>query len=150
MSSHGRVAYQPKFPVQAGDFTNSGVGLAAGTDVPLSPVRMGTTSDPLLAWLCIQVTVDAETNLFTLAGRWQVSQDKATWYDVAHGAQNAASVVLATGTAGADALVSKGFSAPEAVEAWPWARFVFTTGGATSTTSDTYSAQYAARTLIYA
>jgi hypothetical protein len=145
MPSHGRVAYQPIFAVEAGNFN----GATAGSTIPLNPVKMGLTSTPLLAMLCVVLTVDAETDGLQLLGRWQVSQDKSTWYDVAHGPQNAAPVAFATGTAGADAVISRAFAAPECVEAWNWVRFAFVTAGATGAAIDTYSAQYAARRLIF-
>ena len=83
-------------------------------------------------------TVDAETSTLTIAGKWQVSNDKSTWYDMPP-QNNAALVVLATGTAGADAAVSKAIPAPDAVMGWKYVRAAVETGGTTGTTSDTYS-----------
>jgi len=56
-------------------------------------------------------------------------QDKTgTWIDVAYDSNNPAPVVLATGTAGADAPITKVIPAPLAVYAYRAARIVFFTG----------------------
>jgi hypothetical protein len=93
------------------------------------------------------VTVDAETDTLTLAGRWQVSNDASTWLTIAHAPQNPAAVVLATGTTGADAAVTKILPAPAAVYGYKFARSTLVVGGTTGTTNDTYSIAYAYRSM---
>lgn len=120
-------------------------GAVAGTVTAGASLEMGDNSRPKTRYLSALVTVDAETNGLTLAGRWQCSSDNSTWFDAANGSQNAASVVLATGTAGADASVTKVIPAPEAVNGWRYARFVLVNGVQTGTASDTYSIGYCLR-----
>jgi len=93
------------------------------------------------------VTVDAETNTITLAAKWQVADKIGTWFDVAHAPQNPAAVVLATGTAGADAAVTKTIPAPEAIYGYRFARAAVTVGVVTGTNNDTYSIAYNYRQL---
>lgn len=83
-------------------------------------------------------TVDAETNTLTIEGGWQVSNDGSTWFDIAD-QNNAARVVLATGTAGADAAVSKVLVAPMAVHGWRYCRPVVVNRVATGNTVDTWA-----------
>lgn len=103
---------------------------------------MGDNARQKVRALSALVTVDAETSTFTFAGKWQVSNDGATWVDVANGTQNAAAVVLATGTGGADAAVSRVFDAPTSVYGWRKCRFALVTGGTTGAAVDTYSIGY--------
>ncbi len=103
----------------------------AGTALPLTGVEKGTLS-------CLFV-VDAETTSITLTGKFQVSDDNSTWYDLAGDAQNPANVALATGTAGADATVSKVLPVPSAVLGWKYVRPVITNAGATGAAVDTYA-----------
>lgn len=115
----------------AGDFDSDSAGTTdAGEILSTANIAAGSLS-------CLFV-VDAETNTITLAGKWQVSDDRTTWYDMAP-SNNAATVVLATGTAGADATVSKALPAPEQVLGWKYVRPACETGVTTGTTSDTYS-----------
>jgi hypothetical protein len=121
--------------------------LVAGSQVNGNPVFVGQ-SFRKAAFLSAVMVVDAETNGITLTAKWQVSNDRSTWIDVANGSQNAASVVLATGTAGADAAVTKAIPAPEAVYGYKYARASIVTGAQTGTTSDTYTIGYSYRTLV--
>lgn len=88
------------------------------------------------------VTVDAETNTLTFAAKWQGSNDKTTWFDFANAPANTAATVLATGTGGADAAVTKIIPGPSGLEGWRYARCSLVVGVVTGTTSDTYSIAY--------
>jgi hypothetical protein len=120
--------------------------LAAGSTIAGSAVNLGDNARQKVKNLSALVTVDAETTSLTFAAKFQVSNDNSTWVDVAHGSQNAASVVLATGTAGADAAVTKAIPAPDAIYGWRYARIALVTAGATGATVDTYSLSYCYRT----
>jgi hypothetical protein len=111
---------------------------AAGTDKNGARVSMGQV---LLGTLTAYVTVDAETNTLTISGRWQVSNDDSTYVDIVE-SNNPANVVLATGTAGADAAVTKAICAPDQVYGYRYARYVCTSGVAVGATADTYSIGY--------
>jgi hypothetical protein len=111
-----------------------------------SAVDIGDNSRQKVLGLGALVTVDAETNTLTFTAKWQVSNDGTTWVDVANGSQNAAGVALATGTAGADAPVSRMISAPDGVFGWRKARLALVTGVATGAAADTYSIGYCYRT----
>lgn len=87
------------------------------------------------------VTVDAETNTITMGVVWQVSNDNSTWVECTP-TNNAAMVVLATGTAGADASVTRVIPANDAVYGWRYCRAAIKNGVATGTTNDTYSIGY--------
>lgn len=119
-------------------------GVTAGT-VGGTAVNMGDNARQKVRNLSALVVVDCETDTMTMTGKWQVSNDGSTWVDVAHGTQNAAGVVFATGTAGADASVTKCFQAPDAVYGWRKARFAITNAVAAGSTSDTYSISYSYR-----
>lgn len=114
-----------------GNFDGDAAGTVdGGTTIPMNSVEPGSLS--------AEFTVDAETNTITLAGIWQISDDGSTWLTVSP-ENNAATVVLATGTAGADAAVTKVLSAPAACYGARFARAAVQTGVTTGTTSDTYS-----------
>lgn len=111
----------------------------AGSTVGMSTVAMSRVRPGTLSALYV---VDAETNTITLAAKWQVSADGSTWNDVANAPGNPAAVVLATGTGGADAAVTKAVPAPEAVSGWRFARASIVVGVTTGTSSDTYTVSY--------
>lgn len=141
MDNHKSLATKVKrFEAIMGDFD----AVAAGSSVGVGKLHVGE-GNQFLEKISALVTVDAETDLLTLTPFWQVSMDGSTWIDVVHGPENAAGVALATGTGGADAPKSKVYGAPAAVEAFRWARLAIRVGGATGTTSDTYSVSYTAR-----
>ncbi len=119
--------------------------LVAGSVVGGNAVELGDNARQKARSLSALVVVDAETNTITVAAKWQVSNDGATWVDVANGSQNAASVVLATGTAGADALVTRMIPAPESIYGWRKARLALVTGVATGAATDTYAISYCYR-----
>lgn len=116
-------------------------GDAAGTVAEGSAVVMGRIMHGTLSAL---VTVDAETNTLTMTAKWQVSNDDSTWVDIV-APNNAANVALATGTAGADAAVTKVISAPDAAYGWQYARLAIVSGVVTGAATDTYSMSYCYR-----
>lgn len=120
-------------------------GVVAGTTTGGNAVDIGDNAIQKVRNLSALVTVDCETDTMTITGKWQVSSDGATWVDVAHGTQNAAGVVLATGTNGADAAVTRCYQAPDAVYGWRKARFAIVNGTAEGTTNDTYAISYCFR-----
>lgn len=97
-----------------------------------------------VAGLSALVSVTAATATLTLAAKWQVSVDGSTWLDIANGSQNAAAVVLATGTAG---IVTKIVPAPDSIYGYPFARVAIVTGVATAGASDLYAMSYSYRQL---
>jgi hypothetical protein len=121
--------------------------LVAGSVIAGNTVEVNDGQRQKAFALSALVTVDCETNTMTMSGRWSVSNDGSTWVTVTNGPQNAAAVVLATGTAGADAAVTKAFEAPDAVYGWRKARFEIVTGVVTGNTVDTYSISYSLRSV---
>jgi len=118
----------------SGNFNTDAAGtVKGGTALQTNLVAKGSLS-------CLFV-VDAETNTLTLEHKWQVSNDNSTWYDFPP-ENNAAVVVLATGTAGADAAVSKAIAAPRGIEGWKYVRACVVNGVTTGNTADTYAMTY--------
>jgi hypothetical protein len=115
--------------------------ITAGNAVAGNPVYMGSdvARASNLSALCVLL---AETNTLTLTVKWQVSNDNTTFYDCAFSIGNAAATVVGTGTAGADAAVTKVFEAPQAVYGWKYARVAFVVGVATGAAADTYTYGY--------
>lgn len=122
-------------------------GLSA-TAVNGTAVEMGDNARQKVRNLSALVDVDCETSTMTMTGFWQVSNDGSTWVTVTHGTQNASGVVLATGTAGADANVTRVFEAPQAVYGWRKARFSIINGVAAGASTDTYAISYSFRTGV--
>ena len=87
------------------------------------------------------VSLDMETNTITGWAYWQVSNDDTTWVDIAE-TNNAAVVIWATGTVGADALVTKCLPAPDAVYGWRYARVCVVLGVTNGVTNDIYRIGY--------
>lgn len=119
--------------------------LAAASVVAGTAVDLGDNSRQKVKALSALVTVEAETASLTFTAKWQVSNNGSTWVDVANGSQNAAGVVLATGTGGDDAVVSKAIPAPDAIYGWRKARIALVTAGATGAATDTYALGYCYR-----
>lgn len=117
--------------------------LVAGSVVNGSSVVLGDSVRAKLKMLSAVVGGTAATATLTIAGKWQVSNDNSTWVDLANGAQNAASVVLATGTSAA---FVKAIPSPDCIYAYPFARFSLVTGVATGAAGDLYSIGYSLRT----
>lgn len=107
---------------------------AAGATLLAQNVTPGTLSAVYL--------VDAETSTVTLAAQWQGSDDNSTWIDIAGTPNNAANVVLATGTGGADASVTKAVPAPTGAYGFRYIRARVIVGGTTAAAVDTYAISY--------
>lgn len=133
-------APSPRYNVSA--VTGNADTLTAGSVIEGNAVDTSRMSKGSLSAL---VSVDCETNTLTMVAKWQVSNDSSTWVDVAL-TNNAANVTLATGTASADATVTKAIVAPDAVFGWTYARLVIVTGVVTGNAVDTYSIGYCYRT----
>ena len=131
--------------VSAASGTFNAVG--AGSDVTGAAIFMGNIA-PKVKSLSVKLVLDIETDTITVSGVWQVSNDNSTWVDVANGSQNAAAVVFGTGTAGADASITKVLQAPDAVYGWQWARIALRVGVTTGATADTYALGYAYRQVV--
>ncbi len=118
--------------------------ITAGNQVDGTTLHLGTQSQKV-SGLTALVTVDAETNTLTMTAKWQGSNDDSSWDDIANGSQNAAGVALATGTAGADAAVTKAIPAPDALYGYQYGRMAIVIGVATGNAADTYSIGYTYR-----
>lgn len=122
-------------------------GVVAGSTTGMSTVFLGQ-SYKKVAHLSALVVVDVETNTMTLSAKWQVSNDASTWYDVANGSQNAAAVVLGTGTGGDDASITKVIPvSSDSIYGWKFARLALVNGVADGNTADTYTVSYSYRQL---
>lgn len=113
--------------------------LVAGSQVNGATFRLGDQPRTLGKELSARVAVTAATATITVAVKFQVSTDGTTFYDVANGSQNAASVVLATGTS---AIVTKVFAFPSECWGWKYARLSLVTGVATGAAGDLYAVDY--------
>jgi len=117
----------------SGDLTAAPVAgtTTGGTALATADIAPGTLS-------CLFV-IDAETDTITITGKFQVSADNSTWYDLAGDAQNPANVTMATGTAGADATVNKVLPVPTEALGWKYVRAAIVNGVATGGAADTYA-----------
>lgn len=113
-------------------------GVVAGTVTGGPTLLMSNVEKDTLSAL---VTVDAETNTITLTGLWQVSNNGSTWETVVP-MNNAANVILATGTGGADAAVTRRFEAPKACYGSRYARFAVQNLVVDGQAADTYRIGY--------
>lgn len=112
-----------------------------GATLDMTKVESGT-----LSAVC---TVDAETNTLTIAAQWEVSNDGTTFY-VCSPSNNAANVVLATGTSSADAAVTKCVEANQSVYGWRYARVRLVSGVTTADgTNDIGGAIYHYRKPVF-
>jgi hypothetical protein len=137
------MAFPPRWRTASGGSGNLDGNVATttegGTGLSTAGIEPGSLS-------CLFV-VDAETDTLTITGKFQVSHDNSTWFDLAGDAQNPANVILATGTAGADAAVSRVLPVPPAALGWEYVRAAVVNGVASGTTSDTYAFTFAFRFL---
>lgn len=117
--------------------------LVSGSVVPGTAIFIGRAYNKIRA-LSARVQLTAATATLTMATKWQVSVDNTTFVDVVNGTQNAASVVLATGTA---AIVTKVIPCPELVYAYPFCRLSVVTGVATGAAGDLWVIDYTYRQL---
>jgi len=138
------MAFPPRWRTAAG-----GTG-----DLTAAPVTGTTTGGTALATAGIEngtlsclFTLDAETTSITLTGKFQVSDDNSTWYNLAGDAQNPANVAIATGTAGADATVDMVLPVPPAALGWKYVRAAIVNAGATGAAGDTYAMTFHFRYL---
>lgn len=120
--------------------------LVAGSVVAGNTVFLGRASRKVTA-LTARVQLTAATNTLTMSTKWQGSVDGSTWDDIANGPQNAASVVVTTGTS---AKVTKAIPAPDALYGYPFARLAVVTGVATGASGDLYVIDYSYRQLTSA
>lgn len=125
-------------PIQATAATGNLNTLASGSIVGGNTQIMDRVAPHSLS---ATFNVLAETNTITIAAIWQVSVDGSTWLRVSPTTNNAAEVVLATGTAGADSAVVRVVAAPPAVHGFKYVRAAVLTGGTTGAAADTYSIQ---------
>jgi len=105
----------------------------AATTLPVELMHPGTLS--------AEFTVDAETDTITISAIWQISDDGSTWKDVKP-ENHAATVVLATGTGGADAAVTVVLNAPSGVYGARFVRAAVRNLVVTGAAVDTYSITY--------
>jgi len=130
------MAFPPKWRTAAGGTGDLTAAPAAGTTTGGTALATAGIENGTLSCL---FTVDAETSTLTLTGKFQVSDDNSTWYDLAGDAQNPANVLLATGTAGADAAVDRVLPVPTAALGWKYVRGAVVNGVATGAAADTYA-----------
>jgi hypothetical protein len=117
--------------------------LVAGTVTAGKMVFMGNVAQKV-ANLSAIVNVTAATATLTWTGKWQISNDNTNWDDV-HNSNNAAYVVIATGTSAATGDIC--YDAPPAVYGARYARFVLVNGVATGGTTDLFAISYTYRQL---
>lgn len=110
----------------------------SGTDVN-TDMSQGGSNKPRPNTLSAEVAITAATASLAVYLKWQVSNDKTTYLDVANTPSNAAAVAIVTGTAAA---TTKVIPAPEAVYGYPYCRAVLYSGGATGSAGDTVSIGY--------
>lgn len=108
-----------------------------GTAIATANIEKGTLS-------CL-FTVLAETSTLTLTGKFQVSDNNSTWYDLAGDAQNPANVTMATGTAGADVAVNAVLPVPAPALGWKYVRAAVVNGAVAGAAVDTYVFTFYAR-----
>lgn len=117
--------------------------LVATTVTPGNSLFLGNVAQKI-AQMCAVVNVTAATSTLTWTGKWQVSNDNSTWIDVRQ-SNNAANVVLATGTSAATGDLA--IDAPYSVYGSKYARFVLVNGVATGGVTDLYAISYSFRQL---
>jgi len=112
--------------------------VAAGTVTGMGALLMHIVEKGTLS---ARVLVDIETSTITVTPSWQISHDGTTWEDVVL-PNNAANVSLGTGTAGADAAITRNISAPDGVYGARYCRLALTPGVTTGAAVDTYDVSY--------
>jgi hypothetical protein len=135
------------FKIPGSDIKAGIVAIAASTNFPAGTNPQVLSGSVILmdkiapGSLSAVVTVLPQTNTLTAYAKWQVSEDNSTWVDVVP-ANNAANVVIATGTSGTDTATTVCMAANEALYAHKYARIQLYTGVTSSTTGDLGSAKY--------
>lgn len=117
--------------------------LVSGSVVTGAAIFLGRANKKVGS-LSARVQLTAATATITMATKWQVSVDGSTWIDITNGPQNAASVVVTTGTS---AIVTKIIPPSDAIYGYPWVRLAVVTGVATGAAGDLYVIDYAYRQL---
>jgi hypothetical protein len=118
----------------------SGVAGTAFSGTALcADMSYGGANKPRPGTLTAEVAVTPLTASLAVYLKWQVSDDQTTWIDCATSGSNAAPVAVATGTT---TKTTKAIQAPEAVYAYPYARAVLYSGGATGTGGDAVGIGY--------
>lgn len=130
------MAFPPRWRNISGGSGDLTAAPIAGTTTPGTALQTAGIELGTLSCLCV---VDAETDTITLTAKFQVSDDNSTWYDLAGDAQNPANVLLATGTGGADAAVSRVLPVPPAALGWKYVRPALVNLVATGAAADTYA-----------
>src|SRR4051812_14109236 len=98
-------------PIGSGNLNTKVAGtVTAGIGIQLDAVQPGTLS--------VDADITAATATIQIFVEWQVSDDGTTWRN-ARGSNNAAAVVVATGTA---AIVKVNLAAPDGVYGKKWCR----------------------------
>lgn len=113
-------------------------GVVAGTVTPGATVVINQVQPGSLVGHAV---IEAETDGLLMYLDWQVSDDASTWFTVAP-ANGAANVVQATGTAGADAVITTVLEAPRSVYSFRYARLGVRNTVANGLIADTYSIKY--------
>lgn len=121
--------------------TGTANGVTAGNRVSGNWLPTGRIKNGSLA---AKAVLDAETNTLTMTVVWQGANalDKSDAIDLAYDPQNPAAVVVGTGTAGADASISKAFPCPPAGYGFKYVRMQVSIGVATGAAADTYDISY--------
>ena len=117
--------------------------LVAGSVVNGTTVFVGQAYNKIRA-LSARVQLTAATSTLTMAVKWQVSVDGTNFFDIANGSQNAAAVVVTTGTSAIKKLI---IPASELVYAYQYCRLAIVTGVATGAAGDLYVIDYTYRQL---
>ena len=119
-------------------------GVAALSKVNGEVVAIGSGA-VRLEKLSANLTVLAQTNTFTITPEWQVCNTSDGTFIPISPSNNAANVVLQTGTSGQEVAISRVVSAPDGIYGWRFARMSLVAGGTTGTSDDTYSISYCFR-----
>ena len=111
----------------------------AGTITPGPTVDMVIVRDGTLS---ATVTVLAETSTITLAAIWEAyDENRAAWVQLVK-SNNAAVIAIGTGTAGADAAITRNLPAPRSAYGFRQVRCSILNGAATGAAADTYRVSY--------
>jgi len=117
--------------------------ITAGNAVFGNPIFMGNNFKKVSA-LSAKLDLTAATATITLTAKWQGSNDKSTWIDIAHGSNNPAGVAITTGTS---AIVSKAVPLPANSESFAYVRIAVVVGVVTGAAGDLYAIGYNYRQL---
>ena len=133
------MAFRYNTPVTSGNLDT----VVAGTVTAASTLLMRHVKEGTLS---AHVVLDVETDGTTVEAVWQVSNNGSTWIECAYAPNSPAVIVLATGTAGADASVTRSLPAPPQVYGHLYARIGIINRVNTGAAVDTYAIGYTYRT----